>query len=122
MLFDRRSAFLSLILIFPGNPLVLAQSASTAVSVGTGELHLRVKDPGGRALQARGILYGPVAGGSRNVRTHADGLLVVSNLPFGDYRLQLSQSGFTAETVRFQVQSASPVDRFSDCSARSSGS
>ena len=111
MLFGRRLAFLFLILAMHLGRPAFAQSSSAIPSTQTGELHLQVKDPSGRALRARGRLNGPVAGGSREVRTDVDGSLVLSNLPFGNYRLQLSQSGFTAGTIEFQVHSATPVNR-----------
>jgi len=111
MLFGRRLAFLFLILAMHIGQPAFAQSSSAINSAQTGELHLQVKDPSGRVLRARGRLYGPVAGGSREVRTDVDGSVVLSNLPFGKYRLQLSQSGFTAGTIEFQVQSATPVNR-----------
>ena len=39
------------------------------------------------------------------------GDVVLGNLPFGRYRLQVSKSGFTTQTVAIDVQSATPVTR-----------
>ncbi len=38
-------------------------------------------------------------------------MVVLGSLPFGRYRLQVSKSGFTTQSVTIDVQSATPVTR-----------
>jgi outer membrane receptor protein involved in Fe transport len=95
----------------PFEGVVVAQGAAESQAGRLGELHIKVKDPSGRALHARGRLYGPLTQGGRDVQTDRDGALDLRDLPFGGYRLQLSQSGFTAETIHFEVRTAEPITR-----------
>ncbi|WP_244502021.1 TonB-dependent receptor [Terriglobus roseus] len=72
-------------------------------------IHLQVNDPAGRALVSHGVLYGPSP--SRRVQTESDGSLTLSDLAFGRYTLVLSNSGFAAQTLHFNLRSTEPVQR-----------
>src|ERR1700723_1111880 len=74
-----------------------------------GEIRLQVKDPSGAPMQASGRLESTPGGVARDFQTDPQGNIVLGNLPFGQYRLQVSKSGFTTQTVAIDVQSATPV-------------
>ena len=76
-----------------------------------GEIRLQVKDPSGAPMQASGRLESTKGGVARDFQTDPQGNIVLGNLPFGQYRLQVSKSGFTTQTVAIDVQSATPVTR-----------
>ena len=76
-----------------------------------GEIRLQVKDPSGAPMQAAGKLESIGAGVTREFQSDAQGKIVFRNLPFGRYRLQVSKSGFTTQSVMIEVQSAAPVTR-----------
>ncbi len=76
-----------------------------------GEIRLRVKDPSGAPMQASGKLESIAAGVAREFQTDTQGTIVLGALPFGRYRLQVSKSGFAAQSVMIDVQSATPVAR-----------
>ncbi|MGD0135388.1 MAG: carboxypeptidase-like regulatory domain-containing protein, partial [Bryobacteraceae bacterium] len=50
-------------------------------------------------------------GAARDFQTDAQGGIVLPNLPLGRYRLRVSKSGFTAQSVVIDVDSATPVAR-----------
>jgi len=77
----------------------------------TGELRLEVIDPAGKALVASGMLTSLATGVSRSFQTDAQGRFTLSGLSFGRYRLEVSQTGFAAQSVLVDVQSATPVMR-----------
>ena len=62
-------------------------------------------------MQASGRLESIAGGVARDFQTDAQGNIVLGNLPFGRYRLQVSKSGFTTQSVTIDVQSATPVTR-----------
>ena len=70
-----------------------------------GELRLEVRDSSGAPMQASGML------GDRGFQTDAQGLYTFQGLPYGRYRLELSQSGFATQVVEIDVASATPVSR-----------
>ena len=90
-------------------PMFLATTAAVSAQAPAGSIHLQVKDPAGRALPSHGVLYG--AGPSRRVETAGDGSLTLSDLALGRYTLVLSNDGFAAHTLHFNVRSAEPVQR-----------
>jgi TonB-dependent Receptor Plug Domain len=70
----------------------------------TGELHLKVTDPAGLGVRAAVSLVSD-ANHYRNLLTTSDqGVLDVPRLPYGMYRLEISQTGFApvAETVEIR--------------------
>lgn len=77
----------------------------------TGELRLEVKDPAGKELAATGTLTNLATGVSRSFQTDAQGRVALSGLSFGRYRLEISQTGFAAQSAMIDVQSATPIVR-----------
>jgi hypothetical protein len=55
-----------------------------------GEIRLQVKDPSGAAMPASGKLVSLVQGVERSFRTDEQGRYSIGNLPFGRYRLEIS--------------------------------
>src|SRR5579872_2725613 len=76
-----------------------------------GEIHLQIKDPSGAPMQASGTLASVEGGVAREFQTDAQGMVVLGNLPFGRYRVQVSKSGFTTQSVAIEVHAATPVSR-----------
>ncbi len=76
-----------------------------------GEIRVQVKDPSGAPMEAAGKLEGLAGGVARDFQTDAQGVAVLGKLPFGRYRLQVSKTGFTTQSVAIDVQSATPVIR-----------
>ncbi|WP_213806088.1 TonB-dependent receptor [Granulicella sp. dw_53] len=106
-----QSVVLSLVIALSAQQLALSQAPGSAATVGTGEIRIHVKDPSGHPVQAQGTLFGPTAGRSRNVEIAPDGSANVPDLPFGRYQLRVTQSGFSPQTINFQVQSSTPLKR-----------
>ena len=88
-----------------------ASVAGAQTAASTGSLRLSVKDPAGRALPARGILYGPTAGHSRTVEAASDGSLDLNDLAFGRYTLVLARGGFAQSSTVFVVGNQTPIER-----------
>ena len=76
-----------------------------------GEIRLQVKDPSGAPMQASGKLESIAGRVARDFQTDAQGMIVLGNLPLGRYRLRISKSGFTTQSVAIDVQSTTPVIR-----------
>lgn len=68
-----------------------------------GEIDLRVTDPSGAALRARGVLIGPQ--GSRSFSTDPTGKISWMGLPFGRYRIQIRSRGFTSRVLSLNLDS-----------------
>ncbi len=77
----------------------------------SGELRVQVNDPTGAPIEASGRLESLGAGMARDFKTDQQGTAVLENLPFGRYRLQISKSGFTTQTITIHVQSSAPITR-----------
>jgi outer membrane receptor protein involved in Fe transport len=75
----------------------------------TGEIRIEVKDPSGQAMQATGKLENLLTGVGRSFQTDAQGQYVFGNVPYGRYRLEISKSGFAAQSVLIEVQSGAPI-------------
>src|SRR5580658_10349449 len=76
-----------------------------------GEIHLQVKDPSGAPMEATGKLESLGAGVARDFQTDPQGIVVLGSLPFSRYRLQVSKSGFTTQSITINLESATPVTR-----------
>lgn len=76
-----------------------------------GEIDLQVKDPSGAPMQATGRIEGLRAGVARDFQTDAQGNASLSSLPLGRYRIQISKSGFTTQTVTIDLRSAAAITR-----------
>jgi outer membrane receptor protein involved in Fe transport len=92
--------------------LVLLFSASTLRSqTPSGEIRVHVRDPSGAGMRASGKLKS--AGGElqRTFQTDALGAYVLTNLPYGRYRLEISQTGFVSQSVVVDVDSRQPLSK-----------
>ena len=76
-----------------------------------GEIHLQVKDPSGAPMEAAGKLENLGAGIARDFQTDPQGMVVLGNLPFARYRVQISKSGFTTQSITVNVQSTAAITR-----------
>jgi hypothetical protein len=76
---------------------------------GTGELRLLVKDASGAPLGADVTLTSDAARVAQTLRTDTEGQALLSALPFGPYRLQVTHRGFAPYTGLIHVRSAVPV-------------
>jgi len=76
-----------------------------------GEIRLQVKDPSGAPMQAAGKVESRAAGVARDFQTDAEGAVVLGNLPFGRYRLQISKDGFATQSLQIDVRSAASISR-----------
>jgi outer membrane receptor protein involved in Fe transport len=77
----------------------------------TGEIRLHVTDPSGSAMEASVKLEGPPPSAERTLKTDAEGVLTLRNLPFGRYRMEVSQQAFATQSVTLDIQSSVPVSR-----------
>ena len=64
-----------------------------------GEIRVQVQDPSGAAMQASGKLESLTAGLRQNFQTDAQGTYTLDNLPYGQYRLEISGTGFVTQVV-----------------------
>jgi outer membrane receptor protein involved in Fe transport len=76
-----------------------------------GEIRLQVTDPSGAAMQASGKLQGSTPGTERTFQTDAQGAATLSNLSYGTYRLEVLKEAFATQSIRIDVESATPVFR-----------
>ena len=77
----------------------------------TGEIRLEVQDSSGAAMQASGRITGGPAKVSRDFSTDASGHYTVGSLPSGSYRVEISRSGFTRQSLSIDLQAGSPAAR-----------
>jgi len=91
--------------------LVLVFAAALFGQNQQGAIHLQVKDPSGAAMEASGRLVNLSGGSARDFHTDSQGRAVLGNLPFGQYRLTISKSGFATQSMLVDVQSASAINR-----------
>lgn len=62
-------------------------------------------------MQASGKLENLADGTHRTFQTNPQGVCTIENMPYGRYRLQVSQIGFAAQTLLIDIQSNVPVAR-----------
>ncbi|MGA2134432.1 MAG: TonB-dependent receptor [Bryobacteraceae bacterium] len=94
--------------------LVLALIATVALLQAqppVGEIQLQVKDSSGAAMEASGTLRSLTGAVERSFRTDVHGIYKFRDLPFGRYRLEVSQAGFATQSTLIEVRSAAPVLR-----------
>ena len=77
----------------------------------TGEVRLEVRDPSGAAVESGGRLENLATGADQVFQTDGQGRYTFKNLPFGRYRLQVSKTGFAAQTIFVDLRSDAPVSR-----------
>ncbi|HTC31845.1 MAG TPA: TonB-dependent receptor [Bryobacteraceae bacterium] len=90
---------------------VLLFATALVAQAPQGEIRLQVKDPSGAPMEASGRLENRAAGVARDFQTDSQGMVVLGNLPFGRYRLHVSKSGFTPQSMAINVQATTPVAR-----------
>src|SRR5580700_8968327 len=74
-----------------------------------GEIRLEVKDQSGAPMEVSGKLESVPPGVDLKFQTDAHGKYTLASLPFGRYRLEVSKSGFTTQSVLIDVRSEAPV-------------
>ncbi len=75
----------------------------------TGEIRLTVKDSSQAAMRAAGKIQNVTSGATRTFQTDAQGSYTFRSLSYGQYRLEVSRSGFATQSLPVEVQSATPV-------------
>ena len=85
-------------------PMLLAQ-------VNTGELRLKVIDPGGLGLSASIAISSNSSQYRNSLTTSRTGEVDIKTLPYGIYLLRAESQGFTATTETVEVRSALPVEQ-----------
>ena len=91
--------------------LMLGFVISTAAQTRSGEIRIEVKDPSGSPMSAQGKLEGVGTSTSRTFETDGQGAYVLSTVPYGRYRLEVSRDGFATQSMLIDVQSDTPVSR-----------
>jgi outer membrane receptor protein involved in Fe transport len=100
----------SYVFLLAGYLLFSMQMVETkAYTQDSGEIRLQVKDPSGIALSASGRLIGP--GTNRVFHTNAEGTLSLIGLAPGQYRLEISRSGFALSVIAVNVSPGTPVSQ-----------
>jgi TonB-dependent Receptor Plug Domain len=88
----------------------LCFAVSSAAQVNAGELRLKVTDPSGLGLKVS-VQIICEANQYRNALTTTDqGNLDVQRLPYGIYRLEITQPGFAETAELVQIRSSIPID------------
>jgi outer membrane receptor protein involved in Fe transport len=77
----------------------------------TAEIQLEIKDPSGAAVEASGRFENLATGASRAFQTNSEGRYVFNGLALGRYRVHVSKSGFSPQSMFLNLQSAAPVSR-----------
>ena len=77
----------------------------------TGEIHLQIRDPSGAPMNASGKLENSASGIRRAFETDTQGEYIFAGLPYGRYRLEVTRSGFAAQSAQIDVKSSVPVSR-----------
>ena len=72
----------------------------------TGDLKVDVKDSSGAAVSAKGVAVSIDSGVSRAFETDSQGSYMLSALPYGRYRIQISKQGFSSASVVVDLQSS----------------
>lgn len=88
---------------------LVLMAAPTWAQVNQGELRLKVVDPSGAALHATAHLVCVGNGYDRSFAADNSGRVAMEALPYGDYRLEVRQSGFAAYTSNIEIHSALPL-------------
>jgi outer membrane receptor protein involved in Fe transport len=73
----------------------------------TGQIQLQVKDPSGAPMAASGTLQNVGAGSEQSFQTDGQGGYSFASLPYGRYRVAISQSGFARRVVLIDLNEPS---------------
>jgi outer membrane receptor protein involved in Fe transport len=90
---------------------LLGTAATLRAQPGTGEIRLEVQDPSGAPMQASARLRGQNVRVDRSFLTNTKGPYILTGLPYGRYRLEISKNGFAAQSLAIEVSSAAPLLR-----------
>jgi hypothetical protein len=90
--------------------IALLFAASLSAQRGTGELRLKVVDPGGLAVKAFVELVNEGSPFRQSLVTDEDGQVVVKRAPFGIYTIHVQRQGFAPFTGSVEVRSALPAE------------
>ena len=74
-----------------------------------GTIRIEVKDPAGALMAVSGRLSSNAL--TRDFQTDAEGKVELTQVPFGRYRVDLSQKGFARQSLQVAVTSSTPVSR-----------
>lgn len=75
-----------------------------------GELHIKVLDPHGFGVKSPVQLISEANEFHATLSTDDSGILIAKRLPFGVYRIQIQQAGFSAVSMPVEVRSVIPVE------------
>ena len=75
-----------------------------------GELHITVLDPHGFGVKSPVELISEANELHETLSTDDSGILIAKRLPFGLYRIQIQQAGFSAVSMPVELRSAIPLD------------
>ena len=90
--------------------LVLAVAWPMLAQVNTGELRLKVTDPGGLGLKASVTVSSEANQYSNTFTTSDAGQVALKALAYGIYLVRAESQGFTATTETLEVRSALPAE------------
>ena len=76
----------------------------------SGELRLRVTDPAGLGVKATVLIISEANQYRNSQATNDQGRLNVQRLPFGIYRLEITQPGFAAASESVEIRSSIPIE------------
>src|SRR5689334_7339678 len=74
-----------------------------------GEIRIEVKDSSGAVMQASGKIENTASGVVRSFQTDAQGVYKVENLTPGQYRLEISRTGFASQAMSIDVAPGASV-------------
>ena len=88
---------------------VLLAAAWLGAQSNTGELRLKVTDPGGLGVQSRVELTSNANQIRRTLQTDDGGNAVARRLPFGIYKIRIAQAGFVPFSESVEIRSVLPT-------------
>jgi hypothetical protein len=86
--------------------LFLLLSSPLFAQSNTGELHLKVADPSGLGVRTTVLIVSEANQYHNTLATAEDGTLDVQHLPFGIYRLDITQAGFAPASEAVEIRSS----------------
>jgi TonB-dependent Receptor Plug Domain len=90
--------------------LFLLLSSALLAQSNTGELHLKVADPSGLGVRTTVLIVSEANQYRNTLATAEDGTLDVQRLPFGIYRLDITQAGFAPASEIVEIRSLIPLE------------
>ena len=76
----------------------------------SGELRLKVTDPSGLGVKATVLIVSDANQYRNTLATNDQGMLDVQRLPYGIYRLEISQPGFASMSVSVEIRYSLPTE------------